>query len=453
MATTRELEAALKDSPELKAAVDLAENRETLALEREPDDETESGQSYQCPDIVWQGAWKDVADILGIYDWRVWIAVTAAISARAHRNIHINYHGHLYGMGAYLLVAPSGVGKSLVPTVCDLLLPRDYSRFDSVESGQALAESLAEISRDPKGKILHVCSFPAILITSEWSQLLKTLDFHGSSLMERMHKAIDGERSINLNRADKHGNGKIKIDKPTLIVLGTTTVDVYADIVKDKHVNSGFMNRHFILPCEDRPWRYNDPNPVLDFDGVEAYGMGLPTGHTFALGRSVTECYSTEAYEYDDAFGRSFLEPLRNQKQPRKMRDLFGRLHVYHRRISALYAWASGSEWIRLAHVQAAEAAVRTSYRFLTELHGGQVIEMPQFMKARGDLEEKIWEWVRTHTDVTRRELCISLHKNGGYTAISETVDRLIEAKILTSVQGSGTGRRSDRVTLRIHQQ
>ena len=438
MATREELRRALNGSEHHKQRVEAKLTQAEVAQEREPE------VQYRTPDIVWQGYWKQVADALGIYDWRVWIAVTAALSARAHRNIFTNYHGYLYGMGAWLLIAPSGVGKRLVTDVCNLLLPRDYPNFDSVESGQALAESLATITREPKtGNILNIASYPSILVTSEWSQLIKAVDFNGSSLLERLHKAVDGEKFLNLNRADKKGNGKLRIPNPTLTLLGTTTNEVYCDIIKEKHTNSGFINRHFILPTEAKRWLYDAPNDVINYDGVEAIGFAMPEGRTFGIGHSMRSMYEDDAYKRDIAFGEKFLEPFRNEETPKRERDLFGRLHAYHRRIACIYAWAEGAEKIRLPHVLAAEAAVRTSHQFLMELHGGQLVELPTFMKARGEVEEKILDWIRRNGDVTKRDVCEALRRNGGFTAISEAIGRLQHEGALTVEAGGGRGKKA----------
>lgn len=417
--------------------VDQAENEAMAEQEREP------LPKYRTPDILWQGPWEDVANILGMRDWRIWTAVTAALSARAHRNICVNYHGYLYGMGAYLLIAPSGTGKSITTKVCQMLLPEDYNWVDSVESGQALAESMATIVRDKKGKIESISAIPTMLITSEWSQLLKTINFQNSSLLERIHKAIDGEEVLHLNRSDKTGQGKIAIRNPTLTMLGTTTVDTFGDIVKDRHIFSGLINRHFILPCEAKKWLYNDPNPAPDFAGLKAYAQSLPVARTFGLGSPLASLYGEFAAPYDAEFGESFLEPLRAEDAPRATRDLFARLHAYHRRISLLYAWAMGDTYIKLPHVKAAEAAVRASYEFLVELFGNQPIDMPHHMRAHGELEEKILAKVQQNKGITRREVCHALRKNGGFTEVARAIDGLVKEQALVLEQGGGRGNKS----------
>jgi len=407
-------------------------------------DAREDLPQYHCSDAVWIGPWKTVADAIGIYDWRVWIAVTAAVSARAHRNIHVNYHGDLYGMGAWLLVAPSGTGKSIVPQIAKRLLPPGYNTFSSVESGQALAEMLATIERDATGKIGLTTALPSLLTLSEWSQLVTATEFHNSSLLERIHEAIDGEPRLDLNRADKKGNGKIHIDNPTLTILGTTTTDFYRQVTTERKIRSGFINRHFILPCAHREWLYNDDRPMPRFDKLAEVEQGLPLGYALGNGESVRDCYSAEAYAYDHDFGKQFLEPFRKATFPAELEALFTRLHVYQRRISLLYAWATRSRYILLEHVQAAEAAVRTSYQFLLAMHEAREIEVPSHMRARGEIEERVMKRIATRPDQSREQICQALKgKTVGYSEISTAIKRLVEANAIAQHSGNGRGNKT----------
>jgi hypothetical protein len=423
-------------------SADDQENRHFLREEREPE------SPYVTPPVVWQGPWQVVADILQVYDWRVWIGVTAALSARAHRNIHVNYHGSLFGMGAYLLVAPSGVGKSLATGVCRALLPHDFNMFDSIESGQALAERMADIERDTHTKkIVRVTPRPSIIVTSEWTQLIKAVDIAHSNLFERINKAVDGEESIDLNRAKE----AIHVPAPSLTVLGTTTRGNYEEYVQQTHIRSGLMNRHFILPTERRRWLYNDPHAKPDYQAIVDYGAAFRVGYTFGNGTPLADLYTNEAYEYDNRFGESFLAPIRNSDTiAPHIQDLLGRLHVYLRRIAMLYAWAHRSAYITLAHVQAAEAAVRTSHQFLMEMEDQRSVELPPHMKATSAIEEKILARVTAQPGITQRQLCQALYRNGGHVAVKHVIDNLVHCerllrqteghKIMLRVAPSGEG-------------
>ncbi|HXG17894.1 MAG TPA: DUF3987 domain-containing protein [Methylomirabilota bacterium] len=400
---------------------------EAWAQERE-----DAPPAYHCPAELWIGPWADVSALLGIRDWRVWVGVTAALSARAHRNVHVDYYGPLFGQGYYLLVAASSHGKSLCTRLCKALLPNDYEVFTSVESGQALAESLADIRRDEHGKILHpINGRPTCLVVNEWSLLLQGMDFHGSSLMERFNEIADAEPHIDLNRADKKGQGKIRIFTPTLTICATTTQRLYQAAVKDRHITSGFINRHLILPGARTPWRYNSPTERFDLDALRLYAHSLPLAHTFGLGQPLSELYTREAWELDDAFGRASLEPLHNADSPTDTEDVYKRLHVYNRRIAALYAWATGSNYIRIPHVQAAHAVIRTSYRFLQELHESLTSDLPIVQRAAATLENLILKKVHDNPGTSKQTICQQLKRHGGFSAVSRAIENLIQAGAL----------------------
>lgn len=408
---------------EVENAVTVAQERETC----EPE--------YPCPEEIWIGPWRDVAGIVGYRDWRVWVGVTAALSARAHRNLWCRYYGPLYGMGYYLLVAASSQGKSVCTRTCRTLLPHGYEIFTSVESGQALAESLATINRDESGKIVDTTSFPAALIVSEWSMILQNMDFHGSSLLERFCEIADAEPQVDLNRASKKGEGKIRITNPTLTVCATTTLRNYQKSVTERHIASGFINRHLILPGARQRWDYNSEQEDLDFDQLAAYAFHeLPQAHTFGLGQPMRFTYSPEAFRLDDAFGRPFFGEIHNGEDQTGTEDVYKRLHVYNRRIAALYAWASRSEVITVAHVQAANAVIRTSHRFLRQLHGDPLPELPAFMKANATLESLILAKVTEAKLMRKDSLCNALRRHGGYSGVSSTVEKLIQAGALRTV-------------------
>jgi hypothetical protein len=103
-------------------------------------------------------------------------------------------------------------------------------------------------------------------------------------------------------------------------------------------------------------------------------------------------------------------------------------LHVYLRRIAMLYAWAQRSAYITLAHVQAAEAAVRTSHQFLMEMEDQRSVELPPHMKARAAIEEKILARVGTLPGITQRQLCQALYHNGGHAVVREIIDKLVDS-------------------------
>lgn len=404
---------------------DAQENSTFLAAQERETCEAD----YPCPDEVWIGPYRDIADLIGIRDWRVWLGITAALSARAHRNIHVAYHGPLWGHGFYLLVAKSSSGKSLCTDLCRALLPRDYETFTSVESGQALAESIATMVLDDKGKLVRSIAFPALLSMREWTLLIQNMEFHGSSLLERFCEIYDGVQ-VDLNRADKKRQGKIRIASPTLTLCGTTTEKRYTKMVTEKHLVSGFINRHFIMPGLPPTWGYRAATEAINYDAVAAYAADhLPLGHTFGLGQPMSHLYTQEAFELDDSFGMGLFNPIHNDHVADN--DALTRLHVYTRRIACLYAWVMRSPYITTQHAHATHLAVRTSLKFLLTLHDATPADLPPYQRAQATLEDKILAKVGDTPGITPRVLCNLLKRHGGYTAVSKTIENLIHAGAL----------------------
>jgi hypothetical protein len=417
------MEEALTETATYRNEVDAAENGAILAHEREATE-----PEYPCPPDVWIGPWADIANLLGIRDWRVWMGITAALSARAHRNIHCAYYEPLWGMGYWLLVAPSATGKSLTTTLCRHLLPEHYEIFTSVESGQALAESIATITQDEHTKkVTAVTATPSILISAEWTRLLGNMLHHGSTLLECLCEIADGIQT-DLNRAKQ---GKLRIHQPTLTLCATTTELRYQKTVSDDLVSSGTINRHFILPGPNVAWRYNSPLEHRDYSRVRQYVTErFLRPHTFGNGKPMGECYSREAFALDEPFGEELASRYHHGKDTGE-RSPFTRLHAYNRRIQCLYAWAMHSDAILTSHVRAAHAAVHTSERYLRFLHDDTITSLPPLLKANASIEEKILSLVSSEPHIRKDSLCQRLRKNGGYTAISSAVEKLLQSNAL----------------------
>lgn len=415
------------DPPRLGNGHDLSdeeENRHIIALEREI-----CPPEYPCPDILWQGVFSQVADLVDLRDWRVWLGTLAALSARAHRNLHTAYYGPLYGMGYYLLVAPSSQGKSLCTRLMKALLPPNMELFTSVESGQALAESLAEIVRDDHGKIAAIHPRPAACVVNEWSILLQNMDFHGSSLMERFCEICDAEQQVDLNRADKQGKGKIRVPNPSLTLLGTTTIQRYQESIKPRHISSGFINRHLILPGQRMHWLYDSPGEYIDFAGLRDYAASLPLAHALGQGQPVSAFYTDEAKALDIRFGMEVLEPLHNEET--ELEDLYKRLHVYNRRIALLYAWSTYSPKITPDHVLAAHTVIETALRFMRVLHADLTADLTPYQRSQADLEGKIVATVKATPGIRKEDISQRLKRHGGFTAVSSAIEKLIQSGIL----------------------
>lgn len=401
------------------------ENARATAEERE-----ECPNDYPCPEELWIGPFAEVAEIVGIRDWRVWLATAAALAARAHRNIHTAYYGDLYAMGFFLLVAPSGTGKGMVTRLFKKLLPDNYRLFTSIESGQALPHVLAEIQRDEKGRIVNVVASPTALVVNEWSMLLSNSDIAGSTLMPRLCDVYDAEEKLDVIRSDKRGAGNIVVPKPTLTICGTTTVSEFQDCVKPKHIRSGFINRHFILPGPRISWAYNSSAEYVNYSHIQDVAARLPLAHTLGVGEPMGEMYTPAAYTMDEEWANAFFDPIHNPMQP-EGETVFKRLHVYNRRIALLYAWATRHAKIQREHVRAAHLVVETSYRFLQDLFSTMPVDLPAYLKVQENVEGLITDMVITQRGIRKDDVCRRLRRHGGYTFVSQQIEKLLDAGAL----------------------
>lgn len=397
------------------------------------DDAREEVSPFACPEEIWRGPYKRIAELAGVRDWRVWVGVTAALSARCGRNLHVKYHGNLYGMGYYLLVAKSAFGKALVTDLCAACMPSTWNVYTSVESGQALADCMLQ---QFEGDGAPVISQNTLLSISEWTMLLRNMDMRGSTLLERLCEAADARDQMDVNRVSgKNKVGKVRIPKPTLTMVATTTLKGFRKHVRETHYSSGLINRHLILPGDRTRWKYNRaPTEKIDYAKIAHVAQELfPTGQTFGEGRDLEEMYTPEAWRLDDAFGEEFFERLHNPDQGEEgdTEDAYTRLHAYNRRIAILYAHAERCRKIDVPHVQAAHAVVMTSYKFLKSLEGGYTPDLPVLLAAQATLEDLILSKVRNLGTVGRDEVCQALRKRGGYTSVSAAIERLVRAGAL----------------------
>jgi hypothetical protein len=180
--------------------------------------------AFACPEVLWRGRFADVANALGKRSWEIWAGTFAALAAVAHRQVHLRYHGHLYGMAYVLLVKPTGLGKSECTQTCRALLPANYVIRDAVQSGPGLAPVLAEIHRHKGGQVRQVRPRPAILVIEEWTTLLKNMAIQNSTLMDALNTLFQRASDWNISRSDRPGaGGDLVIPEPALSICATTT--------------------------------------------------------------------------------------------------------------------------------------------------------------------------------------------------------------------------------------
>lgn len=350
---------------------------------------------YPCPDHLWRGIWNDVAGVLGVASWEVWLGVAVAIGARAHRNIHAKYHGDLWGMMYGLLVKPSGTGKKQCTDTCAHLLPEWYRVRGIVQSGEGLASVLARINRDGRGKVESVEPEPACLVIKEWTSLAKYLKIQNSTLSENLNDLWDGIEFWNSNRSENaRAGGELVINKPTLSICATTTEKEFKAEVTPRMISNGFLNRYLVLPGRMDYWQLHDPSVGMDFS--ELRHVYWPTSRLFGRGAPIYELYTPEGYERFVAWGRPLFEG--NGSGPGIMNDTgddnsiesMKRLHTYAHKIGMLYAWSEGADKIGLPHVEAVITVIETSRKFLLSLMDADPAP-PQRVAYELEMKERIY--------------------------------------------------------------
>lgn len=433
-----------KDEPEQKKTpmspieqlaqeqLDAEENARMLAMERDdaPDDE-ELQTAYPCPEVVWQGVFADVADIVHQRTWEVWLGTLAALGALAHRQIHVRYHGTLCGNVYGLLIKPTGTGKKLCTDICEHLLPPWYRQAGTVSSGPGLGPILATIDREKNGTIIAITPHPAIMILHEWTSLAKYLKIQFSTLSEDLNKIFDCPNYHSISRSDREKTGgHVSIPIPTLSILGTTTDKLFRSQITDEMIFSGFLNRYLILPGSRIPWKFYD----VDRAGVDltllSQQVRLPQSPPPFLGERLPldTCYTPAAWQnmYDWGFA-FFEEGLMHDENDTPMAE---RLHVYAHKIALLYAWAAETDRVEEAHVAAAQAVIETSAQYLLELGKKNSVEVPPMKRYEIDVAEKVLNLVTRRPGRLTMRLIHKDHlkKSATYAEIKRTVGNLLDS-------------------------
>ena len=412
---------------------DTEENEQMVAAERE-EEPPKLIEKYPCPPIIWQGIYAKIREITKVDDWRMWIATTGALSARAHRNVHFDYYGDTYGMGYWLLAAPTGVGKGVIPRIARALLPADYHIETSIESGQGLPHLLLKEERDPlTDKFVSETSVPTLLLIAEWSLIPSMTGINNSTLSARMCEVYDGVPEVAIIRSDKNRKGQVRVPNPTLTILGTTTEEDLKNALTPILIKQGFINRHFILPGPRIKWEMEADIGNFDIRLIQHLGTMLPAATPFGYGRNfMTEVATEEAWQRVKTWGDEVLGAIYNDPQRVVFSQIIRRLHAYAIRIAVLYAWQARAKQVTIDHVEIGIAVAEVALAYAQELFADAgTATLPLHLKAQSELEEAILLKVSGEPGCNKKTLVNRLRRHGGFTVVSQTVDKLVQAGAL----------------------
>ncbi len=399
----------------------------------EPKTEAKPTTPYPCPDILWQGIFKSVADKLGLWTWEVWQGTFGALCAGAQRNLHCYYYSdHVYGNSFSLLVNPTGAGKNIVVNIARTLLGETYKVRTGLNSGPALVPMLTDDSLKAKEGRLEVRGVPVLLRCSEWSRIAQMAGIEHATLQEDLNDLFMRHYPWSQSRSHKSSTGgDIVITNPTLTVVGTTTRTLFHQALTDKALGSGTINRYLIVPGTATFQAYTGKSYRAD-ESVLGLIDHLKT-HTFGLGQEIKALYSPEAWEAFLAFQDTFILPLHNDPSTS---EALKRLHLHLQHIAALYAWQTQSPCIELDHFEAAKAVIETSHKFVTELleERAKTFEPTRIQEVEAAMEQQVIAKLKKSPGLTRREFARQMSKDkGGYTAWGKTIDALIKAGAITT--------------------
>jgi Protein of unknown function (DUF3987) len=399
-----------------------------------------------CPDVLWRGRFADVAEALGKRSWEVWAGTFAALAAVAHRQVHLRYHGPLYGMAYVLLVKPTGLGKSECTHTCRALLPADYVIRDAVQSGPGLAPILAEIDRDKYGRARQVWPRPAILLIEEWTALLKNMGIQNSTLMDALNALFQRASAWNVSRSDRPGaGGDLVIPEPALSICATTTTSLLTQHVGEGLIRSGFLNRYLVLPGSGAPWRFYLPDAAgLDYDALAGRLDDLCNRRW--VGGNLWEAYTPEARARMVTWGEETLEPIMQSEAVED--EALKRLHVYAHLVALLYAWSEHEPRIERPHVEAAIAVITVACDFVRHLMRTPAdVEPPAYTRYQIALEHKVLARLRATPGIPRRAVVMALAGRSAKSAdINTLIDQLIKTGQVREVPMPGAGRKRTRV-------
>lgn len=414
---------------------EAAENARLLAEERE-----DAEPDFPCLDIVWQGIFAEVADIVKERSWGVWLATYSALGAIAHCNLKSFFYRPVYGMTYSLLISKTGTGKGFYVDIVESLLPPDYQASTGVQSGEGLLGIISEeVPTDDKRDKPTYRAVPSILLLPEWSALAKAVAIENSRLMEMLNGIFQQEKPFTLARSNRNtggAGGRIFLTDPKLSIFGSTTIKSIVRVL-EKHpdiVSQGLFNRFLVLPGPMRKWiDYERDRAVLDQASLRLCTQHL-YAHAWQPQGSVWDLYDEGALEVRKQWGVEVAEPLMNSEDDTPVRDSLARLHFYSHHIALMYTWSSRRQRIAEDFVAAALAIVNTAKRFVSSLLvGGLLEDLPQGKRFSVSLQEKILTKVRNVPGVSSRIIQQDLRRAAPLVDIRLAVGHLVSSGLLRS--------------------
>ena len=179
--------------------------------------------------------------------FRKWSAITG-IAGALERKVWVNTQGsNLYPNLYTILVAPPGVGKSVVTRRIESLWQSlaDHHVASSNVTKAALIDELDEAQRTivRPGEVPATVSFNSLKVLS--NELGVLVPQYDSEFMSVLTDLYDGSRYAERRRSAKDGG--IKINNPQLNILTGTTPAHLRDFLPQGAFDQGFLSRAFLI--------------------------------------------------------------------------------------------------------------------------------------------------------------------------------------------------------------
>ena len=188
------------------------------------------------------------------------------------------------------LLAPSGAGKTKTASVLARVMP--VRLFPETTSAARFIEELAAHNR-------------GLWLQDEWGQVLRRMETqtYAEEMREYLLRVHDGKPL-----ARRTAKGTIEVDEPALVILGTTVLETFTQVVSAESMLDGFMQRFGIVIGDADPARPPHRFPIYR---VEEPGNLAPLRAAWetiaALPLHPLYSVTPEAeVEFEDGFRRHF---------------------------------------------------------------------------------------------------------------------------------------------------